>query len=433
LEEEEFMKQFTNISQAKLRLSWGKSGNDRIGGYAYLANLYSGWNNSIVSAIGVNQNQFLGITINGLPAADIRWETTTSYNLGLDLGFLGNALTASIDAYTRLTDGILISVPIPGSSGIDGAPMSNAAEVRNSGVEFQAGYNKKLGEVNLSVSGVVSYNKNEVVSLGNGEPIVNGVSRTEVGHSIGEYYGYVVDKVLSTKADADAYNQKYGGKDEDGNIIRIAEAGDIAFKDIAGPRDEDGIPTGPDGKINDDDRTFIGKSIPAWNYGLNLSANYRQFDMQVGFSGVAGNKIYDQTRIFDLDAMKRVFNQTTEVLKRWRKEGDVTDVPRAVEADPSNNLRASDRYIKDGSYLRIKNVTIGYTVPFTSNKYVDRLRVYISCQNLFTFTKFNGYDPEVGAEWEGDAGNYNMRRGILAGNNFTPVPRTFMIGLQTTF
>ena len=424
LEEEGFMKQFDNLSQAKLRLSWGKSGNDRIDSYAYLANLYSGWNNNIVSAIGMNHDQFMGITINGLPATDIRWETTTSYNAGLDLGFLNNMFTTSIDVYSRLTDGILINVPIPGSSGIDDSPMSNAAEVRNSGFEFQAGYNKMLGKLNLSVSGVVSYNKNEVVSLGKGEPIVNGVSRTEVGHSIGEYYGYVVDRVLSTTAEANAYNQKYGTN---------AQAGDIAFKDIAGPRDANGNPTPPDGVIDDDDRTFIGKSIPPWNYGLNIALNYSQFDFQFGLSGVAGNKIYDQTRIFDLDAMKRVFNQTTEVLKRWRNEGDVTNVPRAAEADPSNNLRASDRYVKDGSYLRIKNITLGYTVPFASNKYVESLRFYVTCQNLYTFTKFDGYDPEVGSEWESDTRNYNMRRGILAGNNFTPVPRTFMIGLQTTF
>jgi len=424
MEEEGFMKQFYNLSQAKLRVSWGKSGNDRIDSYAYLANLYSGWSNNIVSAIGINKDQFLGITINGLPATNIRWETTTSFNAGLDLGFRNNMFTASLDVYSRLTDGILIKVPIPGSSGIDDSPMSNAAEVRNTGFELQAGYNKTIGEVNLSVSGVLSYNKNEVVSLGKGEPIVYGVSRTEKGHSIGEYYGYMVDKVLSTTAEAKAYNEKYG---------LDVKAGDIAFKDIAGPRDADGNPTGPDGKIDDDDRTFIGNSIPAWNYGLNLSANYRQFDFQLGFSGVAGNKIYDQTRIFDLDAMKRVFNQTTEVLKRWQKEGDVTDIPRAVEADPSGNLRASDRYIKNGSYLRLKNVTIGYTVPFASNKYIDRLRIYVTCQNLFTFTKFNGYDPEVGAEYEYETGVYNLRRGVLGGNNMTPVPRTFMIGLQTTF
>ena len=424
IEEEDFLKQIDNLSQAKLRLSWGKSGNDRIDSYAYLANLYSGSSNNIVSAIGKNQDMFLGITINGLPAPDIRWETTTSYNAGLDLGFLNNTFTTSIDVYTRLTDGILIRVPIPGSSGIDNAPLSNAAEVRNTGFEFQAGYNKTIGEVNLSISGVVSYNKNEVVSLGAGEPIMNNMMRTEVGHSIGEYYGYVVDKVLSTTAEANEYNRIYGTN---------AQAGDIAFKDITGPRDEDGNMTKPDDIIDDNDRTFIGNSIPPWNFGLNIFANYRQFDFQLGLSGLAGNKIYDYTRIFELEAMKRPFNQTSDVLKRWRKEGDVTDIPRAVEADPSNNLRNSDRYIKDGSYLRIKNLTIGYTVPLTSNRYIDRLRLYVTCQNLFTFTKFDGYDPEVGAEYEYETSSYNMRRGVLAGNNFTPVPRTFMIGLQTTF
>ncbi|MDR2233513.1 MAG: TonB-dependent receptor [Tannerella sp.] len=423
MDEEDFTKSIDNLSQAKLRLSWGKSGNDRIESYAYLANLYSG-NGFIVSAMGVNQGTFMGMTINGLPATDIRWETTTSYNAGLDVGFHNNALTASLDVYTRKTDGILVNVPIPGSSGIDGAPIQNAAEVSNTGFEFQAGYNRSIGELNLSVSGVISYNKNEVLSLGQGEPIVMDMVRTEKGHSVGEYYGYVVDKVLSTTAEADAYNQKYG---------LAVVAGDIAFKDIAGPNDADGNPTGPDGKIDDNDRTFIGQSIPPWSYGLNLSANWRQFDFQLGMTGVSGNKLFDYTRIFEFEAMKRIFNQTATVLDRWQKEGDVTDMPRAVEADPSNNLRMSDRYVKDGSYLRLKNITLGYTVPSLSDKYIDKLRLYVSCQNLYTFTKYDGYDPEVGAENSGDARNYNMRRGVVRSGNMTPLPRTFVIGLQATF
>ena len=425
MEEEDFMKQINGISQAKLRLSWGKSGNDRIDSYAYMANLYSGWENNIVAAIGSGQNQFMGITVNGTPATNIRWETTTSYNAGLDLGFLNNALTASVDVYTRLTDGILIQVPLPGSTGMDGVPYTNAAEVRNTGIEFQAGYNKSFGDFNLSVSGVVSYNKNEVVSLGAGEPIVDDMVRTEVGQPIASYYGYKVDKVLSTKAEADAYNQKYGA---------IAEAGDIAFKDIAGPRDKDDKPTGPDGKLNEDDRTFIGRSIPPWNFGMNISANYRRFDFQLGLSGIAGNNIYDQAIVYDLEGMGRLFNQTTAVLKRWRKEGDVTNIPRAISGDANENRRNSDRYIKNGSYLRVKNVTLGYTLPIpANNNYIERLRLYVSCQNLYTFTKYDGFDPEVGSEYEYDSRWYNMRRGVQRSGNITPSPRVFMFGLQATF
>ena len=424
MEEEGFIKRLEKISQAKLRLSWGKSGNDRINSYAYLANLYSGSSNNVMATLGTDQNQFIGITVNGLPATDIRWETTTSYNAGLDLGFLKNTWTASIDAYTRLTDGILINVPIPHSSGIDQSPMSNAAEVRNTGAEFQVGYNKMLGNVSLSVSGVMSYNKNEVVSLGAGQPIMMDMVRTEKGHSVGEFYGYVVDKVLSTTAEANAYNAKYGTS---------VQAGDIAFKDIAGPPDENGNPTPPDGVIDDNDRTFIGKSIPPWNFGLNISATYRHFDFQLGMSGVAGNKLYDYTRFFELEAMKRIFNQTTDVLRRWEKEGDITDIPRAVEADPSNNLRNSDRYIKDGSYLRIKNLTVGYTVPLASNNFIEKLRLYASCQNVYTFTKYDGFDPEFGAEYEYDSQWYNMRRGVVRGSNLTPIPRIFMFGMQVTF
>ena len=426
MEEEDFLKQLPKVSQAKLRLSWGKSGNDRIDSYAYLANLHSGWGNNVLGCIGTGQEMFMGITVNGMPASNIRWETTTSSNAGLDLGFYNNMLTASVDVYTRLTDGILIQVPIPGSSGMDGVPYSNAAEVRNTGIELAAGYNKSFGDFGLSVSGVVSYNKNEVVSLGAGEPIVDGMVRTEVGQPIASYYGYQVDKVLSTKAEADAYNAKFKST--------IAEAGDIAFKDIAGPRDENKNPTGPDGKLTDDDRTFIGRSIPTWNFGMNLSANYRRFDFQMGLTGIAGNNIYDQAIVSDLEGMGRIFNQTTTVLKRWRKEGDVTDVPRAIQGDPNENgKKHSDRFVKNGSYLRIKNVTLGYSLPIPSNNYIEKLRLYISTQNLYTFTKYDGFDPEVGSEWEGDSRWYNMRRGVQRGGNIVPKPRVFMFGLQATF
>ena len=425
MDQEQFMQQFVNISQAKLRLSWGKSGNDRIDSYAYMANLYSGWSGNIVSTIGTGQTMFKGVTLNGTPATNIRWETTTSYNAGVDLGFYKNALTASLDVYTRLTDGILIQVPVPGSTGMDGVPFSNAAEVRNSGIELAAGYNKSFGEFGLSVTGVVSYNKNEVVSLGAGEPIVDNMVRTEVGQPIASYYGYKVDKVLSTKAEAEAYNKKFKGG--------IAEAGDIAFKDIAGPLDENKKPTGPDGELNSDDRTFIGRSIPLWNFGMNISANYRSFDFQLGMSGVAGNNIYDQAIVYDLEGMGRLFNQRTTVLKRWRKEGDVTSVPRAMQGDPNENRRPSDRYIKDGSFLRLKNMTIGYTVPIGVNNYIDKLRLYVSGQNLYTFTKYDGYDPEVGSEYETDSKWQNMRRGVQRGGNLIPKPRVFMIGLQATF
>ena len=422
MEEENFMKQIPGISQAKLRLSWGKSGNDRIDSYAYVGNVFND-GGGVIASIGTGQSMWLGSTINGLPAPNIRWETTTSYNAGLDLGFHNNTLTTSIDVYNRLTDGILIRVPIPNSSGIVTSPLSNAASVRNTGFEFQAAYNKSFGELNLMVSGVVSYNKNVVTSLGTGEPIMNSQVRTDVGHPIGSFYGYVVDRVLPTTADAQAYNKKFGTN---------VKAGDIAFKDVAGPKGADKKPTGPDGKLTADDRTFIGASIPPWGFGMNVNATYNHFDFQLGMTGIAGNKLYDQTRIFELEGMQRIFNQSAEVLKRWKKEGDITNVPRAVEADPSDNRRISSRYIKDGSYLRISNVTLGYTFPFTTNPFIDRLRLYVTCQNAYVFTKYNGYDPEFGSNTT-NASSYNMQRGVVSGSNMTPIPRTFMFGLQATF
>ena len=421
MEEEAFVKNIPIISQAKLRLSWGKSGNDRIDSYAYVGNVFNG-GGSVVAAMGTGPSMWLGSTVNGLPAPNIRWETTTSYNAGIDLGFNNNAFTTTLNVYSRQTDGILIRVPVPQSTGIVDAPLSNAAEVSNIGFEFEAGYNKTFGDLRLSVTGNVSYNKNEVTSLGAGEPIMNTQVRTEVGYPIGFYYGYVVDKVLSTTAEAQAYNAKFGTN---------AKAGDIAFKDVAGPKDANKKPTGPDGKLTAEDRTYIGTSIPPWAFGMNASANYRQFDLQFGLTGVSGNNLYDQTRIFELEGMQRIFNQSAEVLKRWRKEGDITNVPRAIEADPNENRRHSSRYIKDGSFLRISNVTIGYRVPFVSNQFIDNLRLYVTCQNAYVFTKYNGYDPEFGSNSSGSG--YNMGRGVVSGGNMTPQPRVFMFGLQAAF
>ncbi len=427
IDQEEFLRGVGLISQLKLRLSVGKSGNDRISSYAYYANLFSGGGN-ILGVFGPTQTPLFGVTINSLPATGIHWEESTSYNAGLDFGLWNGVLSGSVDVYKKNTDGILVRVPIAPSSGIDNAPFQNAAEVTNTGIDIALTYQKKIGDFSLSVSGIAGYNKNEVTSLGAGEPIVMAqqsigyLTRTEVGHSVGEFYGYKVDKVLSTTKEADDYNQKYG--------LNVS-AGDIAFKDIAGPPDANGNPTGPDGQIDDNDRTFIGKPSPNWNFGLNIGANYKNFDLQIGMIAVTGNSIFDYARIFELESMKRVFNQTTTTLDRWRKEGDVTDVPRAVSADPSNNLRASDRYVKNASYMKIRNITLGYTVPFKNNMVIDRLRVYVTCQNLLTITKYDGYDPEIGSQ--AGSQNYNLERGILYNASMIPTPRIFLFGIQATF
>ncbi len=431
INEEPFLRHSTAIDQLKLRLSWGLSGNDRIPNYGYLSTLFKGYAsggypNGAGAAFGYPGTWIQGTTSNSLASVDIKWEEGESYNAGLDLSLLHSKFTASLDVYVRNTRNILIQVPINPSSGIDGAPFTNAASVRNKGFDLTVGYNDRISkDLRFSVSGVVGYVTNKVTSLGAGEPIWNApletsefITLTAVGHPIGSFYGYKVDRVLPTTADAEAYNTKYG---------QHAVAGDIAFQDIAGPKDDKGNPTGPDGKIDDNDRTYIGNPIPKFNYGFNFSLFYKKFDLSIGGTGIAGVQIYDffSTKI-----------RTTERLKRWRKEGDITDIPRATSGDNNRNGRVSDRFITNGSYLKIRNITLGYNILSRESKYIEQCRVYVTAQNAICFTSYKSYDPELGsmnANGAGNDSNYNLQRGIAGQLNNFPNPRVFLLGVNLTF
>jgi TonB-linked SusC/RagA family outer membrane protein len=431
INEESFLKNVKAIDQLKLRLSWGLSGNDRIPNYGYLSTLYKGGNsagfpNGVGTAFGYPSTWVQGTTSNSLASVDIKWEQAETRNAGIDLSLWQNKLTASFDLYVRNTKNILVQVPINPSSGIDVPPYTNAASVRNNGFDLSLGYNDKIShDLRFSLSGVVGFVKNKVTSLGAGQPIFNAqlptsefVTLTEVGHPIGSFYGYKMDKVLSTTAEADAYNAKYG---------QSAAAGDIAFKDIAGPKDANGNPTGPDGKIDDNDRTFIGSPIPKFNYGFNFNLFYKQFDLSIGGTGVAGVQIYDY--------FSSTIN-TTDRLRRWQKEGDITDIPRSTSSDNNRNNRVSDRFVQNGSYLKIRNITLGYNVLSKETQYIQQLRVYVTAQNAIRFTSYKSYDPELGsmnANGQGNDANYNLQRGIAGQYNNFPNPRIYLLGLNVTF
>jgi len=425
MHEEAFMQNLPSLSTAKLRVSWGISGNDRIGNFRYLSNIYTGSTNNIVYPLGVNNEMYLGATINALPAQNIRWETSTSVNAALELGLFEDQLFFTAEYYNRLTDGILVRVPIPNSTGIDDAPFKNAAEVRNSGVEFILNYQGDFGDISYNISANGGFNQNEVLSLGEGNPIPNGnrggignITLTDVGNPIGAFYGYKVDRVLVDEADAQQYRDTYGEEN--------ALAGDIAFQDISGP---DGV---PDGVIDDDDKTFIGDPNPNFTYGMNFGANYKNFDLQFALTGQAGNQIFNYIGVYRLQGMRRPFNHTTEVLDRWREDGDVTDMPRATQADENLNTRVSDRYIESGSFMRMRNITLGYTLPMANEGgVVKRLRLYVTGENLFTLTGYSGYDPEISAIDPNNDQNYNMFQGIDTGQ--FPQPRRFFAGVQVTF
>jgi TonB-linked SusC/RagA family outer membrane protein len=411
ISEENFLQNVKQVSNFKVRGSWGQLGNDNIGSYQYSANLNTGANyvlgGSLVS----------GITATGLPNPDIKWETTSITDLGIDLGLLGNRIIVTADYYVKKTSGLLVQVPIPMTYGVTNAPWVNAGEVRNKGIEFALKYQKITGPFQYSVGGNITTIKNEVLSLGVGEPIESGnnasantgnMTRTEIGQPIGYFYGYKTAGLFQSDGEATAYG-----------LQANAKAGDVKFVDVNG-----------DGVLDANDRTKIGTPIPKFTYGFNANASYLGFDMTLFFQGVYGNDIYNLTRYWTENmGGQNNFNNGAQTKDRWTPTNTDTDMPRAIAGDPNGNLRVSDRFVEKGSYLRLKNIQIGYTVPnlpVLTNLGFSKLRVYVSSLNLLTFTKYSGFDPEIAP-----SNQNNLSRGIDFGNY--PQAKSFIMGLQVGF
>jgi len=420
LTEEAFMSGVTWLSDFKLRGSYGEVGNDRIGDYRYQATIDGNYR------YNYDGNTITASTISALANEDVKWESTKMTNVGIDMGFFSDRLRANIEWFKNDSEDLLLDVPIPFSLGYDGAPVANVGTVSNQGFEFALGYQKGEGAFTWSLDANFSIVKNELLSLGIGNSIFgpafegNPVTYTEEGQPIAYFYGWVVDGIFQ--------------EGEDTSSQANAEAGDIRFKDIAGPPDEDGNPTGPDGIIDANDRTNIGHFLPDFTYGLSYNAGWNNFDLSLFLQGVSGNEIIN-TNLYDLEGMPRLFNAGTRVLDRWTPTNTDTDVPRAVTGDPNGNARLSSRFVEDGSYMRIKNLTIGYTLPQTAlsgfaKGAIKNLRVYFSANNLLTVTNYSGYDPEIGSN-SANAEETTLRSGVDYGQY--PQPRTFLGGIQIGF
>jgi TonB-dependent starch-binding outer membrane protein SusC len=421
LKEESFLKEVAWLTSLKLRVGWGKAGNDEIDQYLYSSNIYlggyGGGDPYIVYPLGIDNtlaSAIYGATVNAIPSPTIRWEETITKGLGFDASFLSDRIYLTLDYYHKYTDGILISVPVPLSTGITNPQTKNAAEVINKGVEMEMGYrgNSAFG-LKYNFTLVAAYNRNKVKSLGEGQPVygantseVGYLTRTATGFPIGYYYGYKTDGLLYTAEDAAAYNSKYG---------TTAEAGDLKFKDL-----------NLDGQITDADRTNLGNAMPKWTYGLNLNFEYRGIDLRMVLSGVWGCQLVNWNGVYWLEGGVRPFNGSTDLLKRWKYDGDMgAELPRVEKTDPNKNTRFSDRYVEDGSYARMKTLTLGYTIK---NKWVNSVassfRIYATLENILTFTKYTGYDPDFG-------GGKNTERGI----DYTgiPLPKNYLFGVQVSF
>lgn len=400
--EEPFYKENNILTDGKLRVGYGETGNQApLDTYAYITRLKTA------------QYVFNDIPVATLyplvmPSPDIKWETVKQWNVGLDATLFNQLLTLTFDAYIKKTNDMLVGMAVPITTGYSDSytPQINVGEVENKGWELTLSSNNiRNKNFDWTTEATVSYNKNEVVKLDGDVPMYFGVQTHTVGKPIAAFYGYVTDGIFQNWDEVNAHAvQKPTQEGGQGT-----SPGDIRFKDL----DNNGV-------IDDNDRTFLGDPTPAWIFSMNNSFNFYNFDLQVYLQGVAGNKIYNGTRA-SLEGMSTVTNHSVKVLDRWTGEGTSNSIPRAVYADPNNNNRASDRFLENGSYLRLKNITLGYTLPekMLSKIFLSNARFFISAQNILTLTRYSGFDPEVsGVESKAagvDRGSYPMTRTVSFG------------------
>ena len=395
------------LSNMKLRVSWGKNGNDNIGDFLYTTLTSMGSN----YYFGKNSNMTIGSKANRLANPDLKWEESEQTDIGLDFGFFNGALTFTADYFIKKTNGMIIEMPIPSYVG-ESKPFGNVGDMENSGFEFELGYRGHVGDFNYSIKGNASYLHNELKNLGNDTGFLNyginqfsdGGTRAENGQPFPFFYGYKTAGVFQNTAEVNAY------VNSEGNLIQPnAIPGDLRFVDMNG-----------DGQITSDDRTNIGNGTPDWTFGLNLGAEYKGFDFNLFLQGVAGVDVFDATYRQDMVSG----NYPSWMLDRWSGEGTSNRVPRLALGD-SKNWVCSDLYVQDGSYLRLKNISLGYTLPrsLTQKVKISRLRMYVMAENLFTWTKYWGYDPEIGS----GSTSLGVDYGVY------PQARTWTVGFNLSF
>lgn len=403
---ENFMKSITAVSKLKLRTSWGQVGNDKIpyqGRFSTVNDLIAVFGTTLVpvsaGSYGVNGN------------SDLKWEVTTQFDVGLEMGMLNDRLTAEFDYYRRVTDDILIYLATPGHLGNGPGALVpfNAGSVLNRGFEFNIGWRDQVGKVKYNVSVIGSTLHNEMLTIGGtsgadtelrGGYLSNGlpVTRTIVGIPLGSFYGYQTDGIFQTQAELDAYPH-----------LSEAEVGYLRFKDVNG-----------DGKLDGRDRTNIGSPIPTFILGLNLGVEVYGIDLSVCVQGQTGNKIFNAKNAVRPDPYN--FEQT--VMGRWTGPGTSTTEPKPSYG--GYNYTPSDYFIQDGSFIRIRNITLGYTMPlaWSTKIAMQKLRLYIKADNLFTFAKYTGYSPEIGS-------NSVLSTGIDYG--IYPITSVYSVGINLTF
>jgi len=416
--EEEFMKNQSLFDFLKLRFSWGQAGNDSaLGYYDYVALISQGKSqNNGGYVFGNPQTSYQGGIARTLQNDNLQWETNISSNFGLDFTMLDYALKGSMNYYNTSTEDLLITKVVSPAAGIR-SPVVNVGEFVNKGFEFELGYTNNKNEINFGAFATFTTIDSEVTQLSSNDQVLYGVglkfgsdhfvNQTKVGYEPGAYFLPVANGIFQNQAEVDAHAVN-------GNLIQPdAAPGDVRFVD----QNNDGV-------INSDDEVYNGTAIPKFEYSLNVSADYKGLDFNIFFQGVGGNKIYNGNRFQSL-GLDSGRNFESSALNAWTPSNTNTLIPRAVLGDPNQNNRASTRFLESGAYLRIKTIQLGYTLPTNvlDKLAMDKLRIYVTGQNLFTFTNYTGLDPEVGGSI--------LSRGI--DRTLYPKYKSVILGVQFQF
>ncbi|MDN0071015.1 TonB-dependent receptor [Bacteroides caecigallinarum] len=419
ISQEEFFPKDSFINNLKLRASWGQLGNENALGYYDFLALISTYNTMYQGYVrGNGDNAWTGSVARALENKSLKWETTDSKNIGIDFGLFNNRLNGSFNYYYSQTRDLLITKVLAPSAGLDN-PILNVGKMSNKGIEIELNWNDKINDFNYSIGANLTTTKNKVLELANegqtiyGEGLKYGTehfpTQTKVGKPIGAFYLYKTDGIFQSMEEINQY------VNNEGELLQPeAKPGDIKFLDMNN-----------DGTIDEDDKVYCGSGIPALEANLNFSADYKGFDLSLVLGSAWNYKLYNGNKYF-YEGMNSSSNMLKSTLNAWTPTNTDTDVPRAIYQDPNGNTRESDRFLENGNFVRLRQLQLGYTLPssLTKKVYIEKLRFYVSGENLFTITAYDGIDPEFSRS---NVLNTGIDKLIY------PFTRSFTVGAQLTF
>ena len=401
------------IDNLKLRGSYGVLGSDNLQPFQFspVLNINSSY------TFGLGQNRVNGVSQTAFANPAVKWEKTETTDVGLDVDLFEGKVSLTLDYFKKTSEDILVALDINPTSGTNQSVIRNAATIDNTGFEFLGTYRKSFGDFTYAISGNFTILNNEVVDLGEGvNPIRSGFftdetfagTRTEAGYPVASFYGFLVDGIYQTQEQID----------REGLRGRDISPGDLKFVDL----DEDG-------ELTTNDQTFLGNPTPDFEFGLNLNGSYQGFDLTVFFQGVTGNQLWNGRKFEGVFAQNG--NKLGIATNAWTPSNTNTDIPRPTSVDPGVNRRESEFYVEDGSYFRLRNMSLGYTLPATliEGAGLSRARLYLNVENAFVIDSYSGYFPEIGRNTS--RGNNLFNRGV--DENTYPVPRTIILGAQIAF